>query len=291
MDTQKKVTVQDFYEKDIISRVLSYKNLTKKIKLPIGEQKHVPVRVMEVSLFHAYKQFLTEHPGTKVSRRNFEMQRPKHIKTQKGWNKTGVCMHVHVNIDHLWKALNNLLSVNKKPTITDNTDLLNKALCNSDKISCIAGLCREHQEFKKLDELSIENLHCSKKCMIDQVDCTAKVDFMLVKQITLLIKQLQACQIRQLSKLRTSQRTILVFVQRKYCPFTGPKNKQQYVLRKVDGILHEDHFTFISNDPTHDVPFVELCNAMIHTYYDERDIKIEIDIEFNDGCARQYKCV
>ena len=66
------------------------------------------------------------------------------------------------------------------------------------------------------------------------------------------------------------------------------------VLRKVDGILREDHFTFISNDPTHDVPFVELCNAMIHTYYDERDIKIEIDIEFNDGCAsqyKQYKCV
>ena len=66
------------------------------------------------------------------------------------------------------------------------------------------------------------------------------------------------------------------------------------VLRKVDGILHEDHFTFISNDLTHDVPFVELCNAMIHTYYDERDIKIEIDIEFNDGCAsqyKQYKCV
>ena len=41
---------------------------------------------------------------------------------------------------------------------------------------------------------------------------------------------------------------------------------------------------FISNDLTH-VSFVELCNSMIHTYYDERDINIEIDIEFNDGCA------
>ena len=47
---------------------------------------------------------------------------------------------------------------------------------------------------------------------------------------------------------------------------------------------------FISNDLTH-VSFVELCNSMIHTYYDERDINIEIDIEFNDGCASQYKCV
>ena len=48
---------------------------------------------------------------------------------------------------------------------------------------------------------------------------------------------------------------------------------------EVDGILHENHFTFISNDLIHDVPFAELCNSMIHTYYDGRDINIEIDIE------------
>ena len=68
METQKKVIVQDFYEKNITSRVLLYKkNLTKKIKLPNGEQKHVPVRVMEVALFGAYKLFVTEHSGIKVS--------------------------------------------------------------------------------------------------------------------------------------------------------------------------------------------------------------------------------
>ena len=63
------------------------------------------------------------------------------------------------------------------------------------------------------------------------------------------------------------------------------------VLRKFDGIFHEDRFTFISNNLTHDVPFVKLCNAMIHTYYDEREINVEIDIEFNNGCASQYKCL
>ena len=82
----------------------------------------------------------------------------------------------NVNIDHLRKALKNLLSVNNKPIITDNADLLNKALCNSNKISCIEGLCRECQEFKKLDELNIENRHCSKKYMIDQVDYAAKTN-------------------------------------------------------------------------------------------------------------------
>ena len=63
------------------------------------------------------------------------------------------------------------------------------------------------------------------------------------------------------------------------------------VLRKVDGILREDHFTFTSNDLIHDVPFVGLFSSMIHTYYDERDVNTEIDIEFNDGCASQCKCV
>ena len=175
MDSQKKVIVQDFYEKYIISRVLPYKNLTKKIKLPIGEQKHVPVRVMEVSLFNAYKLFVTEHQGIKVSRGNFEMQRPKHIRLKKDGKRLVCACTYHVNIDHLQKALNNLLSVNNKPMITDKMQIyLTKDCVILIKISCIAGLSRECQEFKKLDELSIENLHCSKKCMIDQVDCTAK---------------------------------------------------------------------------------------------------------------------
>ena len=64
-----------------------------------------------------------------------------------------------------------MLSVNSKLIVTGFADLLNKSLCNFNKI-CSAGLCKE--EFKKLDTLYIENLHCSKKCMIDQVDCPVK---------------------------------------------------------------------------------------------------------------------
>ena len=145
--------------KKILSRVLPYKNLTIKINLPNGEQKHVPIRVMEVVLFDAYKLFVTEHPDIKVSQGNFEMQRPKHIRLKKDGKRLVCACTYHLNIDDLRKGLNNLLSLNNKPIITDNADLLNKALCNSDKISCIAGLCRECQEFKKLDELSIENLY------------------------------------------------------------------------------------------------------------------------------------
>ena len=128
MDTQKSVIVQSFYEKHI-SRVLPYKNLTKKIKVPNGERKHVPVRVMEVALFNDQQLFVTEHLGIRVSQRNFEMQRPKHIRLKKDGKGLVCACTYNVNIDHLWnKALNNLLSVNNKPIITDNADLLNKAL-------------------------------------------------------------------------------------------------------------------------------------------------------------------
>ena len=58
--------------------------------LPNGEQKHVTVRVMKVALFDSIK----VSRGIKVSPRNFEMQRPKHIRLKKGWKKTGVCMRV-----------------------------------------------------------------------------------------------------------------------------------------------------------------------------------------------------
>ena len=65
------------------------------------------------------------------------------------------------------------------------------------------------------------------------------------------------------------------------------------VLRKIDDVLRkiEDYFTFISDDIKHDVPFVELCNDMMHTYYDKINVDIDLDIEFNDGCAIQFKCI
>ena len=63
------------------------------------------------------------------------------------------------------------------------------------------------------------------------------------------------------------------------------------VLRKIDNVLNEDHFTFTSDDMKHDVTFVELCNDMIHTHYTEINVNIDLDMEFNDGCASQFKCI
>ena len=61
------------------------------------------------------------------------------------------------------------------------------------------------------------------------------------------------------------------------------------VIRNVDTELREEHLMFISNDLKHDVAFVEVVNDMIHKYYQEQDIQITRDFEFNDGCSSQFK--
>ena len=80
-----------------------------------------------------------------------------------------VCTY-HVNIDHMRKSLNHLLLINDKPLIKDNADLVDRALFSSDKIACIAGICKSC----KLDELNIGKLHCSKKCVADNEDCSTQ---------------------------------------------------------------------------------------------------------------------
>ena len=57
------------------------------------------------------------------------------------------------------------------------------------------------------------------------------------------------------------------------------------------GNLLEDHLVFLSDDLNHDCAFVELCNEKIHNYYKETNIEITHDIEFNDGCASQFKSI
>ena len=63
------------------------------------------------------------------------------------------------------------------------------------------------------------------------------------------------------------------------------------VLRKVNNDIREDHITFISNDKTHDVAFVEYSNEILHRHYRDDGLNIQHDIEYNDGCASQFKCI
>ena len=63
------------------------------------------------------------------------------------------------------------------------------------------------------------------------------------------------------------------------------------VLRRVRDEVREDHITFVSDDKKHDVPFVEKCNEWIHAHYKNEGMSISHDIEYNDGCSSQFKCI
>ena len=66
---------------------------------------------------------------------------------------------------------------------------------------------------------------------------------------------------------------------------------QVVVLRQVNDVIWEDHITFISSDLKHDVPFVEFCNDLLHEHFKSEGYIITHDIECNDGCSSQFKCV
>ena len=63
------------------------------------------------------------------------------------------------------------------------------------------------------------------------------------------------------------------------------------VIRKVNDEICEDHIVFVSDDKFHDVPFVEFCNSRLHEHFKNEGLHIEHDVEHNDGCAIQFKCI
>ena len=56
------------------------------------------------------------------------------------------------------------------------------------------------------------------------------------------------------------------------------------VLGKVNKYVHGDYM-FLTN-----VPFIELCNSCLHEHYVGEGVSIIHDVEYNDGCASQFKC-
>ena len=63
------------------------------------------------------------------------------------------------------------------------------------------------------------------------------------------------------------------------------------VLRRVNGIKQEDKITFISRDLKHDAPYMEFFKELLHEYYKSERLKITHNIEYNNGCSNQFKCI
>ena len=107
--------------------------------------------------------------------------------------------------------------------------------------------------------------------------------------------QLFPTQTSQLLKFKTSLKITHVCYNRRSCLYNGIRSRQLSFLllhlKNIGSVALEDHVTFISNNLKHDVPFVELCSRKILEHYKTKGIKIAHDIEYNDGCASQFKSV
>ena len=63
------------------------------------------------------------------------------------------------------------------------------------------------------------------------------------------------------------------------------------VMQKAGADVEEDHLVFISDSKKDDVPFVEKYNEILYCHYAEDVMPIKHDIEYNDGCASQFRCI
>ena len=335
--------VKDFYNRDNISRQLPYKNLTRKIKDCLGVYHRVPIRVMEVTLKKAYDTFKAEYPEVKISRRAFEIQRPKNIRLRRYAQRLQCCCTYHTNMDYIRKACNTMFINNGKPTPFPNSDaLISFALCEPNSIKCIFRVCATCKTFPKIDELAITSLKCSKSCMKENINCTEHtVKVKQFERITYMHKGSEKKKLKLVDKMLTPIELVLLLKEKlnkfpmhrfnvqqtaktyekiisnldehsilKIHDFSEnytcllPEEIQSLhwtqetatvypivVLRRVGEDIREDHLTFISDDKNHDVPFVEHCNDILHKYYEDEGLSITHDIEYNDGCASQFKCV
>ena len=149
-----------------VSRVLPYKNRTIKIKDRSGNKYEVAIRVMEKTLFQAYRLFKESHPEKVVSRRKFEK-----LRQLKRAARLVCCCTYHVNFMYLTKCVSRIILAKQKDSFnfSSNENLCKFLLCDDKNIRCITQQCNECKYFKKLD--LFKELHCSKVCFENKSNC------------------------------------------------------------------------------------------------------------------------
>ena len=101
----------------------------------------------------------------KISKCTFENYRPKNISLKCDARLLVCCCQYRVNIDYLRKSLKNSLAINEKARKFKNSvEFIDATICDSKNVPCIMGQCKECKDFPKLNDLGIDNFHCSKKC-------------------------------------------------------------------------------------------------------------------------------
>ena len=128
---------------------------------------------MELTIKDNFDLFCWENPNVKISKRTFENYRLKNIRLKCDAHLLVCYCQYHVNIDYLRKSLNNSFAINEKAVKFKNTaELIDTAICDSKNVSSIVHQCKECKDFPKLNDLGIDNFHCSKKCSKENIDCS-----------------------------------------------------------------------------------------------------------------------
>ena len=132
---------------------------------------------MELAVKDAFDLFCQENPNVKISKCTFEDYRPENIRLKHDALRLVCCCQYHVNVDCLPKSLNNSLAINEEAVKFKNSaELIDAAICDSKNGSCIVHQCKECKGFPKLNDLGIDNFHCSKncskKCRKENIDCS-----------------------------------------------------------------------------------------------------------------------
>lgn len=84
---------------------------------------------------------------------------------------------------YLRKILNQVfVNNNEDISLKTSADLVNISFCSFENISCVVGECQVRKSFTKLDELNIDQAHCSKKYFLENVNCSEKGHITKFKQ-------------------------------------------------------------------------------------------------------------
>ena len=301
---------------------MPYKKLTKKIKDQNGNYERVAIRVMEITLRKAYQLFVQEYPAVKICRRQFETLRPKNIRL-----KSNAYLQLLIvnrkdallpNNDQListilcdpnsLKCVFGLCSESKLffnfdkleiPSLKCSTSCFMKnEKCSEEghtvKIQQFESLKYiHHGKEKKKIQLIDKHLKLTKLCELFKdklknlpryryiVAHTAKTYDQLIENLTenIILK------IHDFSETYTS--LVPHEIQSLHWTQEQATVYSVVVLRRVNDVIRQDHITFISSDLKHHVPFVDL----LHEYYKSEGYNITHDIEYNDGCSSQFKCI
>lgn len=123
-------------------------------------------------------------------------------------------------------------------------------------------------------------------------------DITLITPATHMTKLLISCLKGQLLEFKTSE-NYTCFLPNEIMSIHWTEKKAtvfSVVLVKVNGVVREDHsllgktilFLLARVEACHSI--CRNCNSDIHKHYADKEIEIELDNEFNDGCASQFKC-